>query len=179
MEDILVKIATADNDKKQMVVTDAVSGKTQTTVSTEVVVVNGRIAKETPGVVGKSNGGVFYNPVLVANKGNRKDLCSTGGGSFYKTDGTTKAEISNYDGIIDKRNLVLPTIISNAKDEQPMFYNLVAVGDNALKLAAAPIGSSVHVVGELRDCWVGKFSIKVLWVFDMTLRKKGAYNDVC
>lgn len=177
MEDILVEITSGNNNK--MLVTDAISRKTQETVSTTVVVVNGRIAKETPGVVGKSNGGIFYNPVLVANGGNKKNLCSTGGGVFYKPDGTTPMELNGFTGTIDKRNLVLPTIISNAKNEQPTFYSLVAVGDNALKLASAPVGSSVHVVGEMRDCWVGKFSIKVLWVFDMTLRKKGAYNDIC
>ncbi len=178
MEDILVKIAAEESNNK-MVVTDAISGKSQTTVSTEVIVVNGRIAKKTPGIVGKTGTGVFYNPVLIAKNGNFNELRCTASGTFYKGDGAVKVDLSSHDGIIDKRNIVLPTIISNAKDEQPQFYSLVAAGDNALKLASAPVGSSVHVVGEMRDCWVGKFSVKVLWVFDMTLRKKGAYNDLC
>lgn len=178
MEDILVQI-TSDEQNNQMIVTDAVSGKSQTTISTKVIVVNGRIAKKTPGIVGKSSSGVFYNPVLIAKNGNFNELRSTAAGSFYKGDGLTKVNLDNHDGIIDKRHIVLPTMISNAKDDQPQFYSLVAAGDNAIKLASAPIGSSVHVVGEMRDCWVGKFSVKVLWVFDMTLRKKGAYNDLC
>jgi hypothetical protein len=54
---------------------------------------------------------------------------------------------------------------------------MIAYGENALKLADAPIGSSVHVIGEMRDCWVGKFSIKVLWVINMTIRRKAGYNE--
>lgn len=179
MEDILVQIAPSGEDNNQMIVTNAISGKSQTTVSTKVVVVNGRIAKKTPGIVGKSSSGVFYNPVLIARNGNINELRSTAAGTFYKDDGSVKVSLDAHDGMIDKRNIVLPTMISNANDEQPQFYSLVAAGDNAIKLASAPIGSSVHVVGEMRDCWVGKFSVKVLWVFDMTLRKKGAYNDLC
>lgn len=171
-EDILLSLTSVNNNVQ---IEDMVSGSKS--VSSEVIVVNGRIAKDTPGIVGRNNNGVFYTPVLVSNTKNRKQLLGTANGVFFKSDGKTPVSLQTYESIDDKRTINLPTLISNAKDQAPSFYNMIAYGENALKLADAPIGSSVHVIGEMRDCWVGKFSIKVLWVINMTIRRKAGYNE--
>ncbi len=171
-EDILLSLTSSTNGVR---VENKVSG--DTTVSSEVIVVNGRIAKDTSGIVGRASNGVFYTPVLVHNAQNRKELLGTANGVFFKSDGKTPVSLQSYETVEDKRTINLPTLISNANEHMPTFYNMVACGENALKLASAPIGSSVHVVGEMRDCWVGKFSIKVLWVINMTIRRKAGYNE--
>jgi hypothetical protein len=171
-EDILLSLTSVNNGVQ---VEDVISGNKS--VSSEVIVVNGRIAKDTSGIVGRSNGGVFYTPVLVHSTKNKKELLGTANGVFFKSDGKTPVSLQSYDCVDDKRNINLPTLISNANERAPIFYNMIACGENALKLASAPIGSSIHVVGEMRDCWVGKFSIKVLWVISMTIKRKAGYNE--
>jgi hypothetical protein len=146
-------------------------------VSSEVIVVNGRIAKESSGIVARSGNGVFYTPVLM-NGTTKNQFFGMNNTTYFKDDGKTQIELQPYEAIEDKRRINLPTLISNACDSKPLFYNMIASGENALKLSNAPIGSTVHIVGEMRDCWLGKFSIKVLWVINMTLRRKGVYNEL-
>lgn len=172
-EDILLALTAAENGVR---VENKVSG--DTAVSSEVIVVNGRIAKSTSGIVGRTKNGVFYTPVLVHNAKDSRELLGTANGVFFKSDGKTRVSLQSYAAVEDKKLINLPTLISNAKGEIPTFYNMIAYGENALKLSDAPVGSSAYIVGELRDCWVGKFSIKVLWVIEMNLvKRKVGYNE--
>lgn len=148
-------------------------------VSDEVLILNGRVATPPTHIVAKTPTGMYYNPVMVYADENKKELLGTANGVFFKSDGKTPVSLRSFDSVTDKRLIKLPTIISNAEKRgptlckrEPTFYNLIASGENALKLADAPVGSSVYLAGEVRDCWVGKFSIKVLWVIDMQLIRK-------
>ncbi len=138
----------------------------------EFVLVAGRIANQHPGIVGRSNNGVLYTPVVIRRNG---ELLGPSKGTFLKQDGKTTISLDTYDSVDNKREICLPTVISNPTENgAPQFHNLIAYGENALQLANTPVGSSIQVIGEIKDCWVGKYSIPVLWVNKIvSLKKKG------
>ena len=138
----------------------------------EFVFVAGRIANQHPGIVGRSNNGVFYTPVLIRQNG---ELLGHTNGTFIKQDGKTTIELGTYESVGSRKEICLPTLISNPVEHgAPQFHNLIAYGENALQIANTPVGSSIQVVGEIKDCWVGNYSIPVLWINKIvSLKKKG------
>ena len=142
----------------------------------EFLQICGRIANDHPQILGLSTKGGFYTPLLVRRNGN---CLGHSNGKFYKSDGKTELQLESYGSVESLQEICLPTIISNmVPDAKPNFYNLIANGENALRIANISRGDHIKVAGEVRECWIGKQSISVIWVNEIIeIRKKGAPND--
>ena len=140
----------------------------------QVVTLSGRVATACTDMVRKSTSGTFYNPVLF--KIDQK-LKLPKEGVCFRSDGKTQV---NVDGIEDENvnisNVVLPTLITNNKNQMPEFYNLIGYGNNALKLANATIGSTVHLVGIPKTIRVAGLNLRYIEVVSMDLKRKGGFS---
>lgn len=166
--DLIVKIQSGvDND--QLYVADPISGRKHK--AKELLVVNGRIAKQPSGTVAQSKGGVFYTPILTRAKDN--ELCTAvASTTFFKSDGKTPVNLK-YHEAADLRDVVMPTLICNGSANDISFYSLVGYGPVALELSKIPVGSKVFVVGEPSSYKVGKLNINALKVMEIQMIRKG------
>lgn len=150
---------------------------------TESIFISGRITQNGTNVLGKSNKGLLYTPVLfsewiVDRDGVKREryygLPNT---TFFQSDGRTPLSLPSYSEF-DLSKLRLPTLISNAKQDAPLFFRLVAYGEHAMKLAKITKGSDITVEGEMKKYWIGDQSIDVVWVKELRIIKKGATANV-
>lgn len=154
-------------------VQDRVSGKE--IITSKVIVVNGRITRNGSNIVGKTEKGLYYTPLLYWDN---NQYLGAPGVSFFETIGNTPKILNTFSYIADRRNIVMPTLVSNADDNGPRYVQLFAYGEIAVRLANATRGSSVYVVGEPKEFWIGKEKLDVLWVRHMVLRKKGIIDEL-
>ena len=149
----------------------------------EPIFVSGRITQHGTNILGKSDKGLFYTPVLFSEWtedaiGNKKErYFGLPNNSLYQTDGKTTVNLPHYKEF-DLSKLRLPTLISNLDSRGPSFFRLVAYGEHALRLATMPKGSDLTVEGEMRKYWIGNQTIDVVWVRELRINKKGAVISV-
>lgn len=171
--DLIVKI-TSEANNDQLSVADIMSGRRHK--AKELLVLNGRVAKQPSGTVAQSKGGVFYTPILMRTKDN--ELCTAvSSTAFFKSDGKTPVNL-NYHKLNDLREVVMPTLICNGSANEVSFYSLIGYGPVALELSKIPRGSKVFVVGEPYDYKVGDFNISALKVMEIQMIRKGTTDEI-
>lgn len=145
----------------------------------EPIFISGRITQHGTNVLGKSDKGFFYTPVLFSEwnedaAGNKHEkLYGLATTKHFQTDGKTAIDLPAYKEF-DLSKLRLPTLISNLDQRTPSFFRLIACGEQALRLATITKGSDLTVEGEIRKHWIGNQSIDVVWVKELRINKKGA-----
>lgn len=168
------KVIVVSSENAQVKMTDIISKRSR--IGNEWVFASGRIFRNGPGIVAQTTTGYLFNPILATTPtGEISAIGSTT--NCFVVPGMTHIECGEAN-ISDRRQLLLPTVISNPTKDQKVFYNLIGGGEDAIKLATAETGSTIHFFGEKRQCWVGKFSVDVIYVAWMTLiRKKEDCNE--
>ena len=152
------------------------AGNGTATQAEEFVVVTGRVANQHPNIVAKAMNGRFYTPMIVSRNG---VLLSHANGNLYQGDGKKSVSLDSYNRILNKSEIRLPTLISNHSQQgSPTFYNLIAFGEDALRLANVTPGSTLTIAGRMQNFWFeteeSRQSIQILRVDAMqTLIKKG------
>lgn len=145
----------------------------------EPIFISGRITQNGTNILARTPKGLFFTPVLFSepctdDQGYKTEkLYGLSESKHYQSDGRTEVVLPTYKDF-NLSKLRLPTLISNIDNRAPMFFRLVAYGENAMRLSTIPKGSDLTIEGEFKKYWIGDQSIDVVLVKELRFNKKGA-----
>lgn len=145
----------------------------------EPVFISGRITQNGTNILAKTAKGLFYTPVLFSEQDTDEQgyktekLYGLSESKHYKSDGKTEVILPTYREF-DLSKLRLPTLITNLDNRAPIFFRLVACGENAMRLSTITKGSDITIEGEFKKYWIGNQSIDVVSVRELRFNRKGA-----